>query len=185
LADKLNINDNLGVYVLSVLAEGPSDQSGIKAGDVIVKVNEKPIDSKAIFDEQISYARPGDKVKFTLMRAGKETEVYVKLINREGNTAIMRKNTVTSANLGADFQPVSKVELEKYGIKSGIKVSNIRQGKFGQMGIPEDFIITSFNRKEYTSAEEFIKDFEKVRGQILIEGLYANGSRGFYSFYAY
>lgn len=185
LADKLNINDNFGVYVLSVLAEGPSDQSGIKAGDVIVKVNEKPIDSKAIFDEQISYARPGDRVKFAVLRAGKETDIYVKLINREGNTAIMRKNTVSSASLGADFQPVSKVELEKYGIKSGIKVSNIRQGKFRNMGIPEDFIITSFNRKEYTSAEEFIKDFEKVRGQILIEGLYGNGSRGFYSFYAY
>lgn len=185
LADKLNINNNLGVYVQSVLAEGPSDQSGIKAGDVIVKVNEKPIDSKAIFDEQISYARPGDKVKFAVLRSGKETDVYVKLINREGNTAIMRKNTVSSTSLGADFQPVSKVELEKYGIKSGIKVSNIRQGKFRQMGIPEDFIITSFNRKEYTSAEAFIKDFESVRGQILIEGLYANGSRGFYSFYAY
>jgi S1-C subfamily serine protease len=97
----------------------------------------------------------------------------------------MRKNTITSVSLGADFQPVSKVESERYGIKSGIKVSNIRGGKFRQMNIPEDFIITSFNKKEYTSAEEFIKDFEKTRGQLLIEGLYSNGSRGFYSFYTY
>lgn len=185
LANKLNINDNLGVYVVSVLAEGPSDQAGIKAGDVIVRVNEKPIDSKAIFDEQISLSRPGDKVKFTLLRAGKEQELYIKLINREGNTAIMRKNTVTSTSLGADFQPVSKVELDRYGIKSGIKVTNIRGGKFRNMGIPEDFIITSFNRKEYSKAEDFIQDFEKVRGQILIEGIQSNGTRGFYSFYTY
>jgi serine protease Do len=185
LADKLSINDNYGVYVVSVLAEGPSDVAGVKAGDVILKVNEKLIDSKAIFDEQISYARPGDKVKFTLIRLGKETEIYVKLINREGNTAIMRKNTVTSAVLGADFQPVSKVELERFGIKSGIKVSNIRGGKFGQMNIPEEFIITSFNKKEYTLAEAFIKDFEKTRGQLLIEGIYPNGSKGFFSFYTY
>jgi hypothetical protein len=53
------------------------------------------------------------------------------------------------------------------------------------MGIPEEFIITSLNKKEYISAEELIKDLEKVRGQILIEGLYSNGSRGFYSFYSY
>ena len=185
LANKLNINDNLGVYVVSVLAEGPSDAAGVKAGDLIIKVNEKPIDSKAIFDEQISYTRPGDKVKLTLLRLGKETELYIKLINRDGNTAIMRKNTVTSASLGADFQPVSKVECERYGIKAGIKVSNIRGGKFRQMNIPEDFIITSFNKKEYSNAEEFIKDFDKTRGQLLIEGLYSNGSRGFYSFYTY
>ncbi|MES2559575.1 MAG: trypsin-like peptidase domain-containing protein [Bacteroidota bacterium] len=185
LANKLNINDNLGVYVVSVLAEGPSDAAGVKPGDLVIKVNEKLIDSKAIFDEQISYTRPGDKVKLTLLRSGKETELYIKLINREGNTAIMRKNTVSSPSLGADFQPVSKVEAERYGIKAGIKVSNIRGGKFRQMNIPEDFIITSFNKKEYNNAEEFIKDFDKTRGQLLIEGLYANGSRGFYSFYTY
>jgi hypothetical protein len=53
------------------------------------------------------------------------------------------------------------------------------------MGIPEDFIITSFNKREYTSAQDLINDLEKARGQILIEGLYENGSRGFYSFYSY
>lgn len=183
LADKLNINDNLGVYVQYVLPEGPGDQAGVKNGDLVIRVNEKSIDSKAIFDEQLSYARPGDKLKLTLLRNGKEVEVYVKLINREGNTAIMKKNTVTSTTLGADFQPISKVEADKYKIRSGIKISNIRNGSIRNMGIPEDFIITSFNKKEYTSAEEFISDFEKTRGQLLIEGLYSNGSRGFYSFY--
>jgi hypothetical protein len=53
------------------------------------------------------------------------------------------------------------------------------------MGIPEGFIITTLNKKEYSSAAELAKDLEKARGQILIEGLYANGSRGFYSFYSY
>lgn len=185
LANKLNVNDNLGVYVQSVLLEGPSDQSGVKVGDIVIKVNEKPIDSKAIFDEQISYARPGEKIKLTLLRSGKESELYIKLINKEGNTAILRKNTVTSASLGADFEPVSKVEAERYGIKSGIKVTNIKGGKFRQMNIPDEFIITSFNRKEYTNAQEFINDFDKTRGQLLIEGLYPNGSRGVFSFYTY
>jgi serine protease Do len=185
LANKLNVNDNLGVYVQSVLLEGPSDVAGIKVGDIIIKVNEKPIDSKSIFDEQVSYARPGEKMKLTLLREGKEMEVYIKLINKEGNTAIMRKHTVTSATLGADFEPVSKVEAERYGIKSGIKVTNIKGGKFRQMNIPEEFIITAFNKKEYTSADQFIKDFEQTRGQLLIEGLYPNGSRGVFSFYTY
>lgn len=183
LAEKLNINNNLGVYVQYVMPEGPSDQAGVKTGDVIVKVNEKDIDSKSIFDEQISYFRPGERVKVTLLRNGKQTESYIKLLNREGNTAIMKKNSITSVILGADFQPVPKVEAEKFGIKSGIKISNITNGRIRNMGIPEDFIITSLNRKEYTNAEELVKDLEHVRGQILIEGLYANGSRGFYSFY--
>lgn len=185
LAGKLNINNNLGVYVQYVLPKGPSDEAGVKSGDVIVKVNEKEIDSKAIFDEHISYFRPGDRVKLAVLREGKTIDVYIKLINREGNTAILKKQSVSSNVLGADFQVVSKAEAEKYGIRSGIKIMNIRNGRIRNMGIPEDFIVTSLNKAEYSSAEQFIKDLEKVRGQILIEGIYNNGSKGFYSFYSY
>jgi S1-C subfamily serine protease len=185
LAEKLNINNNLGVYVQYVLPSGPSETAGIKNGDVIVKVNEREIESKAFFDEQVSYYRPGDKVKITVLRDGKSLDMYVKLINREGNTEITRKQSITSTVLGADFTVISKVEAEKYRIPSGIKISNIKNGRIRNMGIPEDFIITSFNKKTYTKAEDLIKDLETGRGQLLIEGLYANGSRGFYSFYSY
>ncbi len=183
MADKLSINDNLGVFVQYVLPGGPSADAGVQNGDVIVKVNEKPIDSKAIFDEQISYYRPGDKIKLGLLRNGKPTEAYVKLINREGNTAIVKKQSVGSESMGADFQVISKMEAEKYGVRSGIKIINVRNGRIRNMGIPEEFIVTSFNRKEYQKAEDLIKDMETARGQILIEGIHPNGSRGFYSFY--
>ncbi|MCU0442109.1 MAG: trypsin-like peptidase domain-containing protein [Bacteroidia bacterium] len=185
LADKLNITNNLGVYVQQVLSEGPSDEAGIKAGDVVIKVNENPIESKAMFDEQISYHRPGDKVKITLWTNGGQKDVYIKLINREGNTSIMRKNTVESTTLGADFQPLSKVELDKYKLTSGIKISNIKNGRIRSMSIPEEFIVTAFNRKPVTTAQELIANLESARGQIIIEGIYPNGSRGFFSFYAY
>ena len=148
-------------------------------------MNGKDIDSKAIFDEQISYYRPGEKVKLTILRNGKEMEEYITLINREGNTAITKKESVTSNTLGAEFEMISKIETEKYNVKSGVRIFNIRNGRIKSMGIPEGFIITSFNKKEYTNPTDLLKDLEKARGQILIEGLYSNGSRGFYSFYSY
>lgn len=185
LADKLNVNDNFGVYVQYVLPSGPADVAGVKSGDVIIKVNERGIETKSYFDEQISYYRPGDKVKLTLLRNNKPVEVYIKLINRDGNTEITKKLSVTSNVLGADFSMVPKVEADKYQIKNGVRISNIRGGRIQSMGIPEDFIITTLNKKEYTKAEELVKDLESARGQILIEGLYSNGGRAFFSFYAY
>ena len=185
IADKLNINDNNGVYVQYVLPKGPADNAGIKAGDLIVKANGKEIDSKSIFDEQISYYRPGDKVKFSVLRNGKETEEYITLINREGNTSVTRKESITSVALGAEFEMISKLETEKYNVKSGVRIFNIRNGRIRNMGIPEGFIITSINKKEYSNPKDLTNDLEKTRGQILIEGLNSNGSRGFYSFYMY
>jgi serine protease Do len=185
LAKQLNIQDNLGVYVQYVIPDGPSQEAGVRDGDVIVKVNEKDIDSKAIFDEQISYFRPGDRLKLSVIRNSKVVDVHIKLVNREGNTEILRKQSVASATLGADFSVISKVEADKYGITSGIKIYNIRNGRVRQIGIPEDFILTSINRKPYNKAEELITDLERARGQVVIEGIYPNGTRGFFSFYSY
>jgi len=184
LAKKLNINNNLGVYVSSVLAEGPADNAGLRAGDIIIKVNGRDIDSKSIFDEHIEYLRPGEKAKMTIVRNGKEMEFAVSLLNREGTTAIMRKGTVSSDILGADFQAVPKIEKDKLGIKNGIRISNLRQGRMAGMGLSDGFIIISLNKKEYEKPDELIKDLEKVRGQIVIDGIFPNGGRGVFSFYS-
>ena len=184
LAKKLNINNNLGVYVSSVLAEGPADNAGVRAGDIIVKVNGRDIDSKSIFDEHIEYLRPGEKAKMSIIRNGKEMEFAVNLLNREGTTAIMRKGTVSSDILGADFQSVPKIEKDKLGIKNGIRISNLRQGRMAGMGLSDGFIIISLNKKEYEKPDELIKDLEIVRGQIVIDGIFPNGGRGVFSFYS-
>ncbi|MFI5222131.1 MAG: S1C family serine protease [Bacteroidia bacterium] len=183
IAEKLNINDNNGVYVQYVLPKGPADNAGIKQGDLIVKANGKTIDSKSIFDEEISYFRPGDKVKISVLSNGKETETYLTLMNKEGNTAVLKKSSIASNALGAEFEMISKIETDKYRIRSGVRIFNIRGGRIRQMGIPEGFIITQLNRKEFSSAKELVDELEKVRGQVLIEGMYPNGGRGFYSFY--
>ena len=183
MATKLKINNSHGVYVDDVLTEGPADQSGIRKGDVIVSVNEKTIDTKANFDEQIAYLRPGDKIRLKYLRNGEEKFSTVSLLNREGTTAIMKKGTVSSDALGADFQAIPKLERDKLGIKNGYRISQIRNGRIAMMGIQEGFIITKFNRKEYEKVEDLINDIEKGRGQIQIEGIFPNGSRAVYSFY--
>jgi Do/DeqQ family serine protease len=183
MATKLKINNSHGVYVDDVLTEGPADQSGIRKGDVIVSVNEKTIDTKANFDEQVAYLRPGDKIRLKYLRNGEEKLSTVSLLNREGTTAIMKKGTVSSDALGADFQAIPKLERDKLGVKNGFRISQIRNGRIAMMGIQEGFIITKFNRKEYEKVEDLINDLEKGRGQIQIEGIFPNGSRAVYSFY--
>jgi S1-C subfamily serine protease len=167
------------------IKEGPAEQSGIRSGDVVLKINDKDIDSKANFDEQIAYHRPGDKIKVLYLRNGKQESTIITLLNKEGTTAIMKKGTVSSDILGADFQPISKLEKDKTGIQNGYRISNIRQGKIAQMGIQEGFVITAINKKEYQDVNDLIKALESSRGQTSIEGVFANGGRGVFSFYIY
>jgi serine protease Do len=46
-----------GVYVNNVAGYGPAKEAGIKEGDVILEFNQIPVNSKAEFDEQLSYYR--------------------------------------------------------------------------------------------------------------------------------
>ncbi len=185
LAEKINITDNLGVVVDYILPDGPAEKAGLQLGDVIVKFNGKEVDSKSVYDEQLAYMRPGDKAKVTILRKGKPADYVIVLLNKEGNMAILKKGTISSDLLGADFQPVPKMEKQKLNINHGYRISNIRRGRIAQMGLQEGFIITSLNRREYDNAEELIKALESVRGQILIEGVFPNGSKGVFSFYSY
>ncbi len=185
LAQKLKISNSHGVFVDYILPEGPAENSGIRQGDVIVKINDKDIDSKANFDEQIAFMRPGDKIKVSYLREGKEEQTSIALISKEGNTAIMRKGTVSSDLLGADLQPISKGEKDKLGLKNAYRIYNIRQGRIASMGIQEGFIILNVNRKEYETVNEMIKALEGARGQTSIEGIFPNGGRGVFSFYIY
>jgi serine protease Do len=174
-----------GARVGSVIEDGPAAKAGIQVGDVVVKIDNRPVSNKAFYEEYLAYYRPGSKVKFTLMRNGTEVQAEVTLINQEGNTALLRRNVVSSRVLGADFQPATQQELQKYRITSGIKIDNIRGGSMASMGLKDGTIITRFNGKTYSKAEDLISDLESARGRITIEGVNPGGGAFTYNFYGY
>jgi S1-C subfamily serine protease len=174
-----------GAMVTSVIEDGPAAKAGILAGDVVVKIDNRPVSSKAFYEEYLAYYRPGSKVRFTFRRKGEEMNAEVTLINQEGNTALLRRNVVSSRVLGADFQPATQQELQKYRITSGIKVDNIRGGSMASMGLKDGTIITRFNGKTYAKAEDLISDLESARGRITIEGINPGGGAFTYNFYGY
>jgi S1-C subfamily serine protease len=182
---QLKINNDQGVYVAKVLEDGPAHKAGVKAGDVVLKIQDKEVEYKALYDEYLAYHRPGDKVKLLIDREGKKIELALTLINKEGNTELIKKTAISSTELGADFSKISKMEIQRYGIKTGVKVSEIKNGLIKRMGIPEDFIFVKFNGKDCEDPVELIKELSKVSGRIQIEGIGPDGARKFFNFYGY
>jgi serine protease Do len=66
-----------GVLVRSVNKNSPAEKAGIKAGDVIVKVNENSVDSPDDVSRHIRTGRDKGRVNLTLMREKKEMTVTV------------------------------------------------------------------------------------------------------------
>ncbi len=185
IAAKIGDNIQNGVYVTKVNENNSDAKKALKAGDVILKIDNTEIGSKAIYDEQLAYHRPGDIIHLVILREGSKIERDLKLVNQEGNTDFLKRNVYSSENLGADFEPISKIEKDLYGISMGYKVSNIRNGKLRKMNIEEGFIFTSVNRQTEETVEEFVELLEGITGQVRIEGVSPSGGKQFMSFYIY
>jgi serine protease Do len=55
-----------------VIQDGPAHKAGVRAGDVIAKVDDKAIDEKNSLTSILGKKTVGDKVKLTIIRDGKE-----------------------------------------------------------------------------------------------------------------
>jgi len=181
-AEKIN-KTNLGAMIKQLDNESPAAKAGIAIGDVIVKIQDKAINSKADFDEHMSYYRPGDKIKINYYHNGSLKESIVQLTNQDGGLGIQNSSAISSETLGADFSAISKVEQQKYKISSGVKVKNIRAGLINNLNIEEGFIFVKFNGKACSDAQTLVKDLEKANGRMQIEGIGADGGKRFYNFW--
>ncbi|MGW7415382.1 S1C family serine protease [Streptomyces sp. NPDC054863] len=64
---------------------GPAAAAGLKPGDVITKLGDRVIDSGPTLISEIWTHKPGDKVKLTYTRGGKQSTTEVTLQAREGD----------------------------------------------------------------------------------------------------
>ena len=79
LAFNFNFKGGKGVLVAEVLTGSVSETSGIKAGDIITKVNSKEVGSVQGFEEMFDTVKAGDSLRISLFREGKFQEVNLLL----------------------------------------------------------------------------------------------------------
>ncbi|NPA67972.1 MAG: Do family serine endopeptidase, partial [Chlorobi bacterium] len=140
LAEELKMDKPEGVYVVHVNKGSAAEEAGIKEKDVIVKVNETPVEKVSELQEQISRFSPGDKITVWVNREGKLKKFSVELKNSLGTTDVVNKDIIQV--LGASFASVSEETKNKLNIKNGVQVTDLQSGKLMKAGIRRGFIIT-------------------------------------------
>ncbi len=95
LADFFGVKQ--GVLVRSVSKGTPAEKAGLRAGDVIVRVNEKPVETPA--DVAMTMRERGDKktVTLTVVRDKREMTVTVTLEDEEQGAVMPRSRMVVRA----------------------------------------------------------------------------------------
>jgi len=71
--------DTQGIIISQILPGSPAAQAGLRVNDVIAKVNDQQIDGPHPISSILLHTRPGDKVKLTIIRDGKQQSVDLTL----------------------------------------------------------------------------------------------------------
>ena len=180
LAEVKGIKSVRGIYIGYVIKDGAADKAGIKDGDIITSIDGKSVNSNAEFNEVLAQHSPGDVVKVAIERDGKPFYFDVTLFNSMGNTDIIRNDTEAAEQiLSGSFREINDKEKQQYGISKGIVIEKVGKSPFARLGIKNGFIITSIDKKVNISIED-IRQLEKKKGKLIVEGFYPNDSRTYY-----
>lgn len=142
-----------GVYVNEVSEGSAAEETGLKKGDVVTKINDKKVSKIAEMQEALSQYRPGDKVTVTYLREKKEHTKNVTLRNSQGSTTVMKE--VEMDDYGVQLTPIGQKERGTYDINYGLLVSNIKKGKLQEAGITKGMIILMVNDEKMTTLEDW------------------------------
>ena len=183
LAGEQGMKELRGVYVAEVNDGSAAKDAGIKKGDVITSVNKITVNSSSELLEQVSRYHPGEKIPVGVSRDGSDKIFEVTLLNRSGNTTLV-KNEATDVMplLGAKMQVASGDVLRKLGIDHGVQVTELKDGLLRNAGVREGYVITEIDKKPIRNLDDLDKILSNKSGGILLEGVYPNRVRAYYGF---
>ncbi len=71
-----------GALVVGVFINSPADMAGIRAGDIVVAVNDNPVDGIRDLLDQITLHKPDEKIKVSIYRGPEKLELMMKVTQR-------------------------------------------------------------------------------------------------------
>lgn len=182
-ADQLKIDRTVGLYVDDVAPGSGAAAAGLQHGDIITKVDGKPVYESSDLQEPVARLQPGDKINLSYLRGKDEKNTSVTLKADAGNinrTATVSKSAEELYNkFGASFKALTPAEKAKYHVKSGVIVTDVNNnGTFDIYGIFPGSIITAVNEMPVNSVTDIYNALSAHKnGIIVIQGISSDGTR--------
>lgn len=162
-----------GATILEVTKSSPAEKAGLKKGDIITKLNDEKIESPENLFEAVHKYKPGEKVRVTFKRDGKEQTVSAVLDKTKNEPFVYdykyEYRMPDMPDLPGLESPIWGPMPPKIGIKAqdteegkGVSVLEVTDGSPAEKaGLQKGDVITSFDGNEVNSANDLI---QQVRG---------------------
>jgi len=183
LASEFNLKEAHGALVGDVVPDSPAAKAGIKAGDVVLQFNGKPIADSHRLQLMAADTKPGTTVPVEVLRDGarQTLNVTVKLLpgteEVAENNADNDKDTGTLNGVGvADVDQQSRREFNIPHNVAGAVITQVDPASpSAEAGLKAGDVIEEINHHAVKSADDAVKLTEKPASKHTLLRVWANG----------
>ncbi|MDR0339143.1 MAG: DegQ family serine endoprotease [Desulfovibrio sp.] len=175
-AKALAMKDNKGALVNSVLDGQPAALAGIKDGDVIIAINNQPIEDTEQLLRTVALLNPGAKAAITVWRDGRSEKITLTVAERDRNLGDKGGPDTGSQDnlLGLKVRPIAPDDVRRFNLNSnsGLLITGISpDSPAADAGLQPGDVVLAVNKQPVNSAAELadkIAATSKQRGAVLL-----------------
>lgn len=162
LAEALGYESSKGAFVSQIVPDSAADKAGLKAGDIIVSINGKRIDTFSELRAKVATLGAGKQIELGVVRDGKSKTFDVTLGESTNNKTQAEK--LHEGLAGAELTNTTESDSA-----TGVKVSSVAQGSPAEAyQLLKDDIIIGVNRQTVKNLAEFREILEKQPGVLAL-----------------
>ena len=168
LAESFQMKKPHGALVSKVLPDSPAAAAGFKAGDVIVKFNNKKIDTSASLPPLVGTAPVGGKTPVEVMREGSKKLLEVQIGELPSDDELLLTHSSgdkkrSNKRLNATLRDLTKSEREQAEVSAGVFVDSVDPGPAFDAGLRAGDIILQINSKPIETAVALTKIVDALK----------------------
>jgi serine protease Do len=197
VATQLGVPGGTGVVVSRVFDKTPAGKAGIQAGDIIVKVSEKPIKDARELQHLVGGLPLQKPVDVTLIRDGKTKVVPITIEEQPESYGVASgrlqrpqssgesQEEISADRVGLKLSDLTSELAKRYGYAEdakGVLVTQVEAGSVaGEAGLGRGVLITKIDKKPVSSAASAQQTLQKAnltKGVLLQVQLPTNSGGG-------
>ncbi|GGP27493.1 DegQ family serine endoprotease [Silvimonas amylolytica] len=153
LAQSFGLKTPSGALVSGVEPDSPGAKAGLKAGDIVLKLNGKTVDNSSELPPAIANLAPGADATMQVWRNGKTLDVTAKVGEAKDTRVASANPSQDHGRLGISVRPLSPDEKQESGIAGGLVVEQVA-GPAAQAGIEPGDVVLAINGTNVISADQ-------------------------------